>query len=50
MRMFEKFKKRSQKQEIIKPQIAKEPEQEKIKNITNEHQINNEPETPVTLS
>ncbi len=44
--MFEKFKKRSQQQEIIKPQITTEPEQEKIKNITTEHQINNKPETP----
>lgn len=50
MRMFEKFKKRSQKQEIIKPQIAKEPEQEKIKNISKEHQINNEPETPTIVN
>ena len=50
MRMFEKFKKRSQQQEIIKPQIAKEPEQEKIKNISKEHQINNEPETPTIVN
>jgi hypothetical protein len=44
--MFEKFKKRSQQQEIIKTQIAAEPEQEKIEKIPKEPQINNKPETP----
>lgn len=42
--MFEKFKKRSQRQEIVKNQITKEPEPEKIKNITKEPQINNKSE------
>lgn len=48
--MFEKFKKRSQQQDIIKPQIAKEPEQEDIKKIAKEPQINIGPETPTIIN
>lgn len=48
--MFEKFKRRSQSQQIQIPQIPKDPEQEKIKDEFKEAKIENEPETTQSVN